>query len=53
MAIYRVNRAGNRKFFVETESLKFAKSLAKDIEKEGKKAEIRELKGERWYKVKE
>ena len=50
----RVNRKGNRKFFVETDNLKFAKKLAKESERsDGVEMEIRVLKGSRWYRLKE
>lgn len=52
MRTFRIYKNGNRKRFVETTSLKFAISVARELEKKDKAtAEIREKKGNRWYKV--
>lgn len=49
--MYRVNRKGNRKLFVETDSKKFAKSMVKEEMRRGYEMEIRELRGSRWFKI--
>ena len=52
--LYRVSRKGNRERFVETDSLDFAKSLVKDgFRHSGYLLEIRVLKGNRWFLLKE
>ena len=53
MAKYRVIRNGNNKFFVATDSLKFARTIAKEEIKRGlaEKMEIKEQRGGRYYKI--
>lgn len=51
--MYRVYKNNNKKQFVETDSLKFAKSLAKEETKRGNKMEIRENCNGRWFKIEE
>lgn len=49
--MYRVYKNGNKKNFVETSSLSFAKSIAKQEIKRGNNMEIREKKNNKWFKV--
>lgn len=53
MAKYRVIRNGNNKLFVATDSLKFARTIAKEEIKRGlaEKMEIKERRGGRYYKI--
>ena len=49
---YRVYKNNNKKQFVETESLKFAKNLANEEIRKGNKMDIRENRNGRWFKIK-
>ena len=53
MAKYRVIKDGNNKYFVETDNISFARSLAKEQVKKGlaDKMEIKERRGSRYYKI--
>lgn len=52
--LYRVHRIGdNKKIFVETADLNFAKFLIKEEEDLGHKMELKVKRGSRWYKIKE
>lgn len=50
---YKVIRNGNNKLFVATDSLKFARTIAKEEIKRGlaEKIEIKEQRGSRYYKI--
>lgn len=49
--MYRVYKNNNKKNFVETSSLSFAKSVAKQEIKRGNNMEIKENRNGRWFKV--
>jgi hypothetical protein len=49
--MYRVYKNGNKKQFVTVDTLKFAKSIAKEEIKRGNEMEIKELRGNRWFKI--
>ena len=49
--VYRVSRKCNKSLFVETENYSFALSMIKEEKRNGYEMELRQKKGNRWYKM--
>jgi len=49
--MYRISRKSNKSLFVETSNYQFALSMIKEEERNGNEMELRQKKGNRWYKM--